>query len=83
MSVVHFGEEPFAVRLLHINPDRGDAEIGEVCPLLAVEGNKGLVVRDREIFWYPLERMRVILQPEKAPEEEPTRVPKGLGGEED
>lgn len=73
MSVVHFGEQPFAVRLMPKNvPIEQAEEVGEVCPLLAIDGEQGLVVRQREIMWWPIERMRVVLQPEVAPvEEEP------------
>ncbi len=67
MSVVHFGEEPYAVHLLDVD----GKETEDVCPLLAVEGDKGLVVRQREIFWWPLDRIRVILQPEVKPEIDP------------
>ena len=82
MSVIQF-DEPWAVRLMPMNVDLKLAkEVGEVCPLIAVEGNKGLVIRDREMFWWPLERMRVILQPEAQPAETPERVPQDLAGEE-
>lgn len=68
MSVVHFGEEPFAVRLMPMNvPIEQAEEVGEVCPLLAVDGEMGLVVRQREMMWWPLDRIRVVLQPEPAP----------------
>jgi len=70
MSVVHFGEEPYAVRVLDLEGN----ETEDVCPLLAVEGEKGLIVRQREILWIELSRIRVILQPEvaaKPDQEEP------------
>lgn len=69
-DIVHFGEEPFGVRLMPL--EGPDKEVGEVCPLLAVQGDKGLVVRDREMFWWPLSRMRVVLQPEP---EQPESLP--------
>lgn len=79
-DVVHFGEEPYAVRLMPL--EGPDKEIGEVCPLLAVQAHQGLVVRDREMFWWPLNRMRVVLQPEPVPAEAaPEHIPAGLGGE--
>ena len=73
MSVVHFGEQPYAVRLMPLNvPIEQATETEEVCPLLAVEGNQGLVVRQRELLWWPLDRIRVVLQPTvETPEEEP------------
>lgn len=60
MAAVSFSEEPYAVHLLGEDGE----ETEEVCPLLAVDGDKGLVVRQRVIFWWPLDLIRVILQPE-------------------
>jgi hypothetical protein len=59
-EVVSFVDEPYAVRLMN---EETEKEVGEIVPLLAVSGEKGLVVRDREMFWWPLRLIRVVLQP--------------------
>lgn len=80
MSVVQF-DEPWAVQLKPVGSEDDDRITDEVCPLLAVDGNKALVVRQREMMWWPLTLIRVVLQPEvEKPEEEgaPPRVPPDL-----
>jgi hypothetical protein len=70
MSAIDFSADPYGVRLLKKLEPHEETE--QVCPLLAIDGEMGLVVRDREIFWWPLNLIRVVLQPEVAkPEEEP------------
>lgn len=80
MSVIQF-DEPWAVQLKPVGSEEDERITDEVCPLLAVDGNKALVVRQREMMWWPLGLIRVVLQPEVAkPEEEedPPRVPPDL-----
>lgn len=74
MTAISFTDEPYAVRLLNAQTEE---ELGEVCPLLAVDGDKGLIVRQREMFWWPLNLIRVVLQPEpvEAPAEGEVDLP--------
>ena len=66
-GIIQF-DEPWAVQLLNEHTSKAT---DEVCPLLAVAGERALVVRQGEMFWWPLRLIRVIEELNATPPEEP------------